>query len=58
MPVETSGGVLSVVGTGTVLTTIKSKALLLIGKESVPVQLAECRFPGLSICNAKMFIYF
>jgi len=26
-----------------------------IGNESVPIQLAQCRFPGLAISNAKMF---
>jgi len=25
-----------------------------IGQESVPIQLAQCRFPGLAMCNAKM----
>ena len=24
------------------------------GKESVPIQLAQCRFPGLAISNAKI----
>jgi len=25
-----------------------------IGNEDVPMQLAQCRFPGLAICNAKL----
>ena len=29
-----------------------------IGNESVPIQLAQCRFPGLAISNAKILIYF
>jgi len=29
-----------------------------IGNESVPIQLARCRFPGLAIYNAKMLMYF
>jgi len=29
-----------------------------IGNESAPIQLAQCRFPGLSISNAKIIIYF
>jgi len=29
-----------------------------IWNESVPIQLAQCRFPGLAISNAKMLIYF
>jgi len=29
-----------------------------IGNESAPIQLAQCRFPGLSISNAKILIYF
>ena len=28
--------------------------LTLIGNESAPIQLAECRFPGLAISNAKI----
>jgi len=28
-----------------------------IGNESVPIQLAQCRFPGLAISNAKIFYY-
>jgi len=28
----------------------------LIGNESVPIQLVQCRFPGLPISNAKIFI--
>jgi len=27
-----------------------------IGNESVPIQLAQCRFPGLAISNAKILI--
>jgi len=29
-----------------------------MGNESVPIQLAQCWFPGLAICNAKIYIYF
>jgi len=29
-----------------------------IGNESAPIQLAQCRFPGLAISNAKVLIYF
>jgi len=29
-----------------------------IGNESVPIQLAQCWFPGLAISSAKMYIYF
>ena len=29
-----------------------------MGNESVPTQLAQCRFPGLAISNAKILIYF
>jgi len=29
-----------------------------IGNESVPIQLAQCRFPGLAISKAKIFVYF
>jgi len=29
-----------------------------IGNESVPIQLAQCRFHGLAIPNAKILIYF
>ena len=32
--------------------------LTLIGNESAPIQLAECRFPGLAISNAKIWIHF
>jgi len=28
------------------------------GNESVPIHLAQCRFPGLAISNAKILIYF
>jgi len=28
-----------------------------IGNESVPIQLAQCRFPGLAISNAKILVY-
>ena len=28
------------------------------GNESVPIQLAQCRFPGLAITNTKTLIYF
>jgi len=28
--------------------------LSITGKESVPIQLAQCRFPGLAISNAKI----
>jgi len=29
-----------------------------IGNESVPIQLAQCRFPRLAISNAEISIYF
>jgi len=29
-----------------------------VGNKSVPIQLAQCRFPGLAIFNAKILIYF
>ena len=32
--------------------------LMPIGNESVPIQLAQCRFPGLAISNAKILIRF
>jgi len=28
------------------------------GNESAPIQLAQCRFPGLAISNDKILIYF
>jgi len=28
-----------------------------IGNDSVPIQLVQCRFPGLAISNAKMYKY-
>jgi len=28
-----------------------------MGYESVPIQLAQCRFPGLAISNARILIY-
>ena len=31
---------------------------VIIGIESVPMQLTECRFPRLAIFNAKILIYF
>jgi len=31
---------------------------MLIGNENVPMQLAQCWFPGLTISNAKIQIYF
>jgi len=34
------------------------EVLYFIGNESVPIQLAQCRFPGLAISNAKIRIYF
>ena len=30
----------------------------LLGNECVPIQLAQCRFPGLATGNAKILIYF
>ena len=30
----------------------------MIGNESVPIQLTQCRFPGLATFNAKILIYF
>ena len=35
-----------------------SDSLRLIGNESVPIQLAQFRFPGLAIFSAKILIYF
>jgi len=32
--------------------------VMTIGSESVPIQLAQCWFPGLAISNAKILIYF
>jgi len=32
--------------------------LLGMGNESVPIQLAQCRFPGLAISNAEILMYF
>jgi len=32
--------------------------LVVTGIESVPIQLAQCRFPGKAISNAKILIYF
>ena len=29
-----------------------------IGNECTPIQLAQCRFPGLAISKAKIFVYF
>jgi len=29
-----------------------------VGDESVPIQMAQCWFPGLAISNAKIVIYF
>jgi len=34
------------------------RAELLIGNESVPIQLTQCWFPGLAISNAKIWTYF
>jgi len=31
---------------------------LVIWNESVPIQLAQCRFPGLAIIDAKILIHF
>jgi len=36
----------------------RALAVRAIGNESVPIQLAQCRFPGLVISNAKILIYF
>jgi len=35
-----------------------STTLRPIGNESVPIQLAQCRFPGLAISDAKILTYF
>jgi len=35
-----------------------ASAVLSVGNESVPIQLAQCRFPGLAISSAKILIYF
>ena len=41
---------------------LKEPAALLfytaIGNETVPIQLAQCRFPGLAISDAKILTYF
>ena len=31
---------------------------LSVKKETAPIQLAQCRFPGLAISNAKILVYF
>jgi len=35
-------------------TSLVAIAALIIGNEGVPIQLAQCRFPGLAISNAKI----
>jgi len=34
--------------------TLRSGGTMTMGDESVPIQLAQCRFPGLAITNAKI----
>ena len=34
--------------------TLRSGGTMIMGDESVPIQLAQCRFPGLAITNAKI----
>ena len=34
------------------------RSFAVIGNESAPIQLAQCRFPGLAISTAKILIYF
>jgi len=38
--------------------TFETKNINVTGNESEPIQLAQCRFPGVAISNAKMLIYF
>ena len=33
-------------------------SFVFVGNESVPIQLAQCRFPGLAISSAKILLYF
>ena len=42
----------------TQLASLVAVAVGYTGNESVPIQLAQCRFPGLAISNAKILIYF
>jgi len=42
--------------TPTLAVTVRTSQL--IGSESVPIQLAQCWFPGLAISSAKILIYF
>jgi len=41
-----------------VITRVSVTGTYRIGNESVPIQLAQCRFPGLTISIAKILIYF
>ena len=40
------------------LTLATSKWYASVGNESTPIQLEQCRFPGLAVSSAKMLIYF
>jgi len=43
----------------TLMDSAKMSQLIMtqIRHESAPIQLAQCRFPGLAICNAKILIH-
>ena len=45
-------------GADDVIQLVVLAAVAAIGNESVPIQLAQCRFPGLAISNAKISRYF
>ena len=38
--------------------TVRQATRNSVGNESVPIQLAQCRYPGLAISKAKILIYF
>ena len=37
--------------------TATDQIVIALGNESVPIQLAQCRLPGLAILNAKIWIF-
>jgi len=41
-----------------IILELKTIRTLTIGNESAPIQLAQCRFPGMAIFNDKILIYF
>ena len=45
-------------GADDVIQLVVLAAVAAIGNESAPIQLAQCRFPGLAISNAKISIFF